>query len=98
MDDTEKGEPMTGAWTMTDSGEFVLNPAYEKILREARNRGMMAWVEAVMSFLAERTSYTEEELFEAFKHQADVNPNASESVDEFVIRALEGDLRVGDAR
>ncbi len=82
---------------MTESGEFVLTPAYDEILREARRRGMVAWVEAVMSYLSGITDYSEEELFEAFKHRAEANPNALESVNEFVIRALEGDLGGGDA-
>lgn len=81
------------AWTMTEDGEFVLNEPYATMLAECKLEATMAFQRAAFAYIAEHTGYAEEQLAEEFKRYAmkDDMPHI-ERMDQFVVRALEGDL------
>lgn len=82
-----------GMWTLTDSGEFVLDERYAAALREARVRATAAWTHAMLEYLVERTAYEPEFLKdELVRRCQEENAPATEIVDEFVLEALGGDL------
>lgn len=86
---------MTGAWTMTDEGEFILNEPYSTKLAEAKRLATQAWLEAIMSYLSEQTPYSDEELLFEFQRRSRTEYAPTEIVDSFVIEALEGTLVEG---
>ena len=84
---------MTGAWTMTDEGEFILNEPYSSILAEAKKRATQAWIDTMMDYLSGETEYDSEFLLEEFSRRAGkANMPPLEIVNSFVIEALEGTL------
>lgn len=85
---------MTGAWTMTEDGEFVLNEPYASKLEEAKSVATFAWTAAMMEWLSDETGYNEELLLDEFVRRAKLEGRSPmEIVESFVIEALEGNLR-----
>ena len=85
---------MTGAWTMTENGEFVLNEPYASKLDEAKTVATHAWTAAMMEWLSNETGYDKEDLLHEFVRRAKLEGRQPmEIVDSFVIEALEGNLR-----
>lgn len=85
---------MTGAWTMTEEGEFVLNEPYASKLDEAKTIATQAWMAAMMEWLSNETGYNKEELLEEFVRRAKLEGRAPmDIVESFVIEALEGNLK-----
>lgn len=81
------------AWAMTEDGEFILNEPYATMLHECKLEAAIAFQGAAFRYIAERTNYTEEQLADEFKRYAmkEDMPHI-ERMDQFVVRALEGDL------
>lgn len=82
-----------GMWTLTDEGEFVLDEEYAEQLQEARLAATAAWSDALLGYLAERSSYTTDYLKdELLRRCREEGMQATEIVNEFVLEALSGDL------
>lgn len=81
------------AWTMTEDGEFILNEPYATMLHECKLEATIAFQKAAFRYIAERTPYSESQLANEFVTYAvkDDIPHV-ERMDQFVVRALEGDL------
>lgn len=84
---------MTGAWTLTDDGEWVLNPEYRHHLHEAKQRGMKAWCDAVYRYVSQYTGYKVSVLeTELNRRCQDLEKSPLEIVDSFIIEAFEHQL------
>lgn len=83
---------MTGAWSMTDEGEFVLAEPYASELAKVKRDAMNAWVRSVVTELASVTGYGERELACEFQRRCTRDDAPMEIVDAFVIEAMEGEL------
>ena len=84
---------LDGVWTMTDSGEFILDEPYRSQLREVRLAATAAWTDTVLEYLDARTPYTVGELKEELLRRVnEEGMSADEIVNEFVLEALTGDL------
>lgn len=81
-----------GMWTMTDDGEWVLLEPYKTMLLDAKLEATAAWTSALIGYLAERTDYEPETLKNELLRRNREGMSAMETVDEFVLEALGGDL------
>lgn len=81
------------AWSMTDDGEWILNEPYKTMLDECKIEATNAFNDAMFAYVSERTDYEVPELYEMFVSYAmksELPP--MERADQFIVRALEGDL------
>lgn len=81
------------AWTMTDDGEWILNEPYSTMLEECKIEATKAFQSATFDYISERTDYDVPELYEmfvAYAMKSELPP--MERADQFIVRALEGDL------
>lgn len=84
---------MTGAWTLTDDGEFVLDEAFEEKLNSIKAKLRERWLETICEELSESTNYNKDELLDNFLTRVEKSTDVSGNiVDEFIIEALEGSL------
>lgn len=84
---------MPGAWRMNDEGEFELVEPYKTALFEAHIAATKGWRDGLLDYVEPKCKYTREELRKALLEICeDENRTAFQKLDEFVIRALEGDL------
>lgn len=81
-----------GIWKMTEDGEFVLEEAYAKELKEARTKAAAAWTNTIVEHLASKCPYTTDELMEALLQRCEESESPNDIVNEFVLEALSGDL------
>lgn len=81
-----------GMWTMTDDGEFILMEPYKTMLFEAKITATHGWVQAMLGYLVEHCDYTAEELKDSLLERNREGNSPMETVDEFVLEALGGDL------
>lgn len=78
---------------MNDDGEFELAEPYKTELPEARLAATRGWHDALLDYVEPRTRYTRDELTSALVEICqDESRTAFQKLDEFVVRALEGDL------
>lgn len=84
---------MSGAWKITDDGEFVLDPAYDEKLKEIKKTLREGWLDTLCSELSACTRYERDELRERYLDRVEMALKATpEVVDSFIIEALEGVL------
>lgn len=85
---------MSGAWTMTDDGEFILDPAFDEKVREVKRTLREKWLDTICSELAMVTSYDKDELRSEFISRVERAPGepSVDIVDGFIIEALEGSI------
>jgi hypothetical protein len=83
-----------GIWSMDEDGNFTLNPAYQKVLDEARLVASDAWFVALSEYLAEKTGYSAKDLCEELfrRIQESDRPGGMELAQSFILDALSGDL------
>lgn len=84
---------MPGAWAMNEEGEFELQEPYATMLHEAHMAATQGWRDGLLDYVEPRCRYGWDELRAGLLRICqDENRTAFEKLDEFVIRALEGDL------
>lgn len=84
---------MTGAWTMTDDMEFVLDPAYQEKLDDIKRKLRERWLDTICDELSKVTGYEKEALLDEFLTRCENRDDLpTDIVDEFIIEALEGSL------
>lgn len=84
---------MAGAWKMNEDGEFELQEPYKTALFEAHLMATKGWRDGLLDYVEPRCPYTRDQLRAALlKMCEDENRTAFEKMDDFVVRALEGDL------
>lgn len=81
-----------GIWTLNDDGSFTLAEPYAKMLAEARYEATNGWAKGLMVYLANHSPYTTEELKNALMERTERGDDPYETVDEFILEALTGDL------
>ena len=81
-----------GMWTMTDDGEFILMEPYKTMLLEAKLIATNGWVQAIVGYLSEKSGYSKEELKDSLLKRNEEGLSAEETVNEFILEALGGDL------
>ena len=81
-------------WSMdVDSGEFTLNEPYRTMLEEARVEATRGWYAGLVSYLAPRCDYTEQELrAELLRRNEEHEGGKVDIFESFVLDALSGDL------
>jgi len=83
---------MSGAWSMTEDGEFILNEPYKSELAKIKRDAMMAWVSSVVGYLEQRTDYDGQTILDAFGKRCKKDESPMDIVDSFVIETMEGNL------
>lgn len=85
---------MSGAWTMTDDGDFILDPAYEEQLTAIKRKLREQWIDTLCAELARVTTYSQEQILDEFltRMENDRTQVAAEVVDSLILEALEGNL------
>ena len=82
-----------GMWVLHDDGSFELQEPYKTQLMEAKLSATQAWTAALLGYLEPRCPYTAEELKdELLRRNSLQEQGAIETVDEFVLESLSGDL------
>ncbi len=85
---------MTGAWSFNEETmQFELQEPFKSKLDEGRTVATEAWMEAMMTWLSENSSYDIEFLVDEFVRRSkeqDMPPMSL--VESFVIEALEGNM------
>ncbi len=81
-----------GIWTLNDDGSFELLEPYATMLAEARYEATNGWAKGLMVYLANHSPYTTEELKDALMRRTERGDDPYETVDEFILEALTGDL------
>lgn len=84
----------TGAWTLTDEGEFILDPAYKNKLDDIKRKLRERWLDTICAEVAMATEYGKDELLSEFIRRCERESGdlPIEIVDEFIIQALEGSI------
>lgn len=84
---------MTGAWTMTEEGEFVLDHRYKEKLDDIKRKLRDRWLETICDELSIATGYDKDELLGEFLTRCEKRDDVpTDIVDEFIIEALEGSI------
>ena len=84
---------MAGAWTMTEEGEFILDPAYELQLNSIKRHLREQWLDTICAELASVSGYDQDELLDNFLTRIEKSDEmAVDIVDSFIIEALEGSI------
>lgn len=82
-----------GAWIMNEEGELVLGAEYVQHRDNAIREGRIQWVHGICAYLAEHSSYTVEEVEDAFCTRLETRDyDLMDIFDEFVVETLEGNL------
>ena len=82
-----------GMWTLHDNGSFELQEPYKTQLLEAKLSATQGWTAGLLGYLEPRCPYTAEELKdELLRRNGLQEQSAMETVEEFVLEALSGDL------
>ena len=81
-----------GVWTLTDEGEWVLAPHIEELKTLAMAEATNGWATALILFLASHSQYTPDELKDSLLERNERGDDPHDTVSEFIIEALTGDL------
>ena len=81
-----------GIWSMNEDGSFTLDESYAELLAQARYEATNGWAKGLIVFLANHSPYTTEELKASLLKRTERGDDPYETVDEFILEALTGDL------
>lgn len=81
-----------GIWKLNDDGSFELQQPYAELLAEARVEATNGWATALIVFLANHSPYSPEELKNALLERNERGDDPNDTVNEFILEALTGDL------
>ena len=85
---------MTGAWTMNEDYELVLDPEFQERLDDIKRKLRERWLETICDELSKATGYEKDVLLGEFLRRCEKESGdlPAEIVDRFIIEALEGSI------